>query len=145
MRKRATILGIVILVVLAFLFLFDYIFGSFWVGSFPLQVSLVSKSDRRINRITAGVLVSTKESANAVKADLSRFQFDLEPMDWKQGSPFTVRVSCTGEDSGFGRELSYGQGQLLILCVEYADGQKEYVTADIPDGRRLRDITVDVP
>lgn len=44
-----------------------------------------------------------------------------------------------------GRELGYAQFQLLVLRVQYKDGQFEYVSADIPDSRERRELTITMP
>jgi hypothetical protein len=142
MRARLIAIGFVTLFMAAILIFIDQICRHFDDGAFPLHVGLNSKSDRRINRVSVGVLMND--------TDAERFKADpncvvLDSVNWNPGSPFEVRVIFGGEYSGFGRELSYGQGRFLALSVEFADGGKEYLTVEIPKGPGHRQMTVELP
>jgi hypothetical protein len=115
-----------------------------WVGAFPLRVQLNRKGPRLISRISAQALMAS-EWAEELRIDPRRLELDLKPVPWVEGQPFTVQVPSSGRMSGFGRDLSYFNFQLLVLRIEYADGTSEYVTADIPDGRVKREVFVVVP
>ncbi|HEV3144163.1 MAG TPA: hypothetical protein VGZ47_09790 [Gemmataceae bacterium] len=144
MRQKATTFGIIFVIIAGILLTFDYLYLHFDDGAFPLQVNLVSKNDRSVNRVSVAVLMYEQE-ATTLSAEASRFDSVLMPVNWKPGSPFVVNVVFGGEYSGLGRELNYGQARILAIRVEYADGKIEYVTTEIPDGRRQREITVEVP
>ena len=144
MRRWIIIIGIVVLVAAAILIFCDYLLIHDNDGAYPLKVSLVSKSSRGIKGASMFLFATEKEAAYAI-AEPNDFDPVLGSASWEDGSSFTVPVYFGGWQSGLGRDLDYGQAHFLALCVEYADGNSEYVTAEIPDGRRQREITVEVP
>jgi hypothetical protein len=140
MRRRLITIGVVCLLFATILVFIDQLFRHFDDGAFPLRVNLVSNSDRRVKEVSAGVLLDEGQ-AELFRADPS--VFPLDPVSWKPGALFEMRVVFGGEYSGFGRELQYGQARFLALGVEYADGGKEYLAAEIPNHRRY--LAVEVP
>src|SRR5262249_22830151 len=142
LRTKLTLVAATVLI--AGLLAYDCCFGCFWVGGFRLQVNVVPSGSREITRISAEALM-LKEWAQYVYEGTDRVELRLEPVQFAAGKPFTVYVESSGERSAFGRDLGYFQYQLLVLRVEYADGTHEYVTAEIPDGRRQREMSVQVP
>ena len=110
-------------------------------GSVPLQVSLVSEKKRTIQHVSAAVL-NYSVSADEFKANQSAYGVELKPVNWQQGSSFTVAVNYSGRRSLSNR---YRQDELLVLCLEYSDGKKEYVTAALPDVRKQSELVVKVP
>jgi hypothetical protein len=103
---------------------------------------LLSKSERQIKRVSADT-AGRKEWAGEL--DTLRAELSPKSVEWEVGKPFVVEVPWGGADSGLGRQLRFSQFELLVLLVEYADGTKEYVTAEIPDGRKQRALTIEVP
>jgi hypothetical protein len=140
MRRRVITIGVVSLLFATILVLIDQLFRHFDDGAFPLRVDLISNSDRPVSGVSAGMLLDEGQ-ATLFKTDPS--VFPLDPVKWKPGAPFEVRVIFGGEYSGFGRELQYGQARFLAIGVEYVDGGKEYLAAEIPNHRR--ELTVEVP
>src|SRR5262249_36908677 len=131
-------------VLAAGLLAYDLVVGAFCDGKFPLEVKLVSKTGREIVGVSAQALMQ-REWGEELRSDPQGFELDLQPVKWVEGRPFTVRVPFSSTRSGFGRELSYGQFELLVLRVEYADGTIAIVTARIPDGHSQRELSVEAP
>ena len=111
-------------------------------GSVPLQVSLVSEKKRTIQHVSAAVL-NYSVSADEFKVNQSAYGVQLKPVNWQQGSSFTVAVNYIGQRSK--KNPRYRQDETLVLCLEYSDGKKEYVTAALPDVRKQSELAVKVP
>jgi hypothetical protein len=114
-----------------------------WDGSFPLQVTLVGPPDPTIVGVADEVLICKTYAAD-LKIDPRRLHLHPDHVDWIEGQPFTVRVPCSGRQSQPGVETSYLQFQLLVLRLEYKDGDIEYISAEIPDGRKSHEVTLSV-
>ena len=116
-----------------------------WSGGYQLEYTLARQTDRKIARISAEA-VARKEWADDIRADVLVAELRSEPFVPVTNGPFFVRVRCGGRRSGLlGRELSYFHFELLVLRIDYEDGKVEYATAEIPDARKQRRMTIEVP
>jgi hypothetical protein len=143
MRFRLSTLLITVAIAAAVLFVVDNSQFAIWDGSFPLQVHLRGAEGRKIVEVAAETLARA-EYADYVRTSPQRLELRPERVDWVEGKPFTVRVPCSGRTSTFGRELRYTQFWLLVLRITFADGEVELIPVEIPDGRKDREITVNV-
>jgi len=143
-RKLVSVAWGVIPVGLVAVIVFSLIRVTIWDGRFSLQVNLASLQNRRIVRVSADPRWRREwnhylRTESATPIDLDQ---DLKSVAWTEGQPFTVEVPCSGRDSAFGCNLSYGQSHYLLLRVEYEDGTCEYLGVEIPDGRLQRRVSV---
>jgi hypothetical protein len=124
-RARITLLAVLILLATAY----DYGQILIWDGGYHVRVKVEQQSARRVGRMSAVVLF--RQGWEEAEGDPSRID-----VGWKAvptSEPFEVLVNSSGRISGFGRELGYVRQEVLVLKVEYADGQRTVVAADVPD------------
>jgi hypothetical protein len=127
--------------------LYDVGMTVLWDGDFPLTVRVMAAGDQPIRRVTA-LAIASEDLLPPPEYDseedwfLRKRQTVIEPF---AGQPFNVLVTCGGNQSGLGRDRSYGQNRTLVVWVEFVDGRKARVCKPIPDGRRLRQLDVDIP
>src|SRR5262245_57647200 len=120
---------------------YDMVTGSFWDGMFPLEVRVRQNGNRPITKVSYGTL-AFGDSADELLAAIQRDNLSLPKVADFDGERFIADVPCGGHDSGLGRELDYGQHRLLALRLEFADEKTMYKVVDIPDGRRIRTVSV---
>jgi hypothetical protein len=126
--------------------LYDVGMTVLWDGAFPLTVRIAVAGDHPIRGVAA-LPVASADLLDTPECDsedwyLRKRQTVVEPY---AGQSFEVLVDCGGNQSGLGRERSYGQLHILVVWVEFVDGRKARVSAPIPDGRRVRQLDVHIP
>lgn len=112
-----------------------------WIGQIRLTIHLHSKHPSPIRA------VSFDDRRREPGCDLvEHYVWDgLRRAEELDDSDFLVRVKCTGREDGWGRELSYGQCDLVLLQIEFEDGKIIRKLVDVPPGRGPREIIVKVP
>jgi hypothetical protein len=145
MQFRLRSLFIATAVIFAGLVAYDHLFRVWWVGRFPLQVHLVGPGHQRVSEVAADAVHAPKWMDRAGLDPKRLDSLELEDVSWKDGQPFTVDVSCCGQESALGRDVSYAHDELLVLRIHFVDGTSTYLYADIPDGRVAREVAVSVP
>jgi hypothetical protein len=115
-----------------------------WLGSFPLEVHLMSKRDRRLTKVSFDTLAS-RNWAEEVRNGPPWPEFDPRPVQSFADGRFTVSVRTIGTDSGLGRQLTYAQEELLLLWLDFADGERRFEVVEIPNGPGGRQVMVESP
>jgi hypothetical protein len=147
MRSRIAKLGLTVCgLALVGLGSYDVGLTVLWDGVFPLRVRIVAAGNPPIRRVAA-LSIASEDWLDPPTCDsedwyLRKRQTVTDPY---ADQPFEVLVNCGGNQSGLGRERSYGQDRTLVVWVEFVDGRKARVCAPIPDGRRLRQLEVYIP
>jgi hypothetical protein len=126
--------------------------GAPHVGSFLLEVRLDPVGRRQVVRVWTSPLPPPTERSEAEKIQAALRgsggvapSFTLEPVEGFDGGPFVVQVPCCIVTSGFGFDFEEDTVQVLVIKVEYADGQSELVVTKIPEGRGNRGVSVPLP
>src|SRR6516162_2023088 len=146
MRKylRGVLLLVLAVAALAGLaFVWDFGSMAIWDGGYPVQVVIQRTSARPVGAAAAVVLFSWEW--NAVDGDETRVGSKWKPVDMADGSSFEVYVKCSGKDSGFGRRISYVRQEILVVKVDYTDGSKQLLVADLPESCCGRQLALRVP
>jgi hypothetical protein len=143
MRFKLSTLLVIVAFAAVLLFVVDNVQVEVWNGHFPLQVNLGGTQDRKIVEVAAETL-SRIEYADYVRTAPSKLDLHPERVNWVDGQPFTVRVPCSGRTSTFGREYGYTQFKLLVLQISFIDGEVAFIPVEIPDGRKVRNVTVNI-
>lgn len=117
-----------------------------WVGHFQLQVRLISTSSTPIHLVRYQTTLAKGDYVREIRDGGENWP-DWHPhiADDFDGDTFSVSVKCSGAESGLMRRLSYAQMPLLLVWVELANGRKVFEVIEIPDGRRQREVTLQVP
>jgi hypothetical protein len=140
-------LGVALLLAGAFLaalaVAFDRTQAVGWIGAYPVEVRIERTGGRPL-RAASAVLLSRYEWDWA-GGDPDRIEGPWKPVVVGDGDLFTVEVKHFGKDSGLGRQLSYVRQEVLVLKVDYADGETRLVAADLPGYREPRRLVVEVP
>jgi hypothetical protein len=127
------------------LWLFDRSPAYFWTGRYVLEIRLTSKPDHEVAKVSAGALQGTKDDVDRLRRGVYSSDRMLKPLDWSANSVSTLEVWCGGKRSYLGRDLSYGEDNILALKVEFNDGKSEFRYFEIPPGHGRRSMTVEVP
>jgi hypothetical protein len=61
------------------------------------------------------------------------------------GQAVSLFIDTSGRENVFGMELDRVQKRFLVVVAKWADGHETYTVADIPDGRKSREMTVRLP
>ena len=138
-RKDAIVTCLVVAV--AVLLISKFSNGKIWLGEIRLTVHLHSKHPSPIRA------VSFDDRRRTPGCDsVEQYEWDgLRSAEELAKSDFLVRVKCTGRDDGWGREISYGQCDLVLLQIEFEDGKIVRKLVDVPEGRGPREVDVQVP
>jgi hypothetical protein len=144
-KLRILLVNICVIITLGLLILaaIDKFQAIAWIGAFPLDVRLHALADRKVVRIWYGYTrprSAAKEELNVLLAE-----FNGRPVHEFKDGESTVDIKCIGRSTGLGREITYGEGQVLILKFEYEDGEIQYKVVEIPPGRGRRSVTVEIP
>jgi hypothetical protein len=123
---------------------YDFFATILWVGDFPLEVQLEPRAGRQIVKVWTETL-SDSQWAKEVPVEVLCADLRFKPVDRLDGSSFVVLVRCGGNQSGLGRERSYGEHRLLILKVDFADGESLFKVVEMPKGRGRRAVSVTLP
>jgi hypothetical protein len=123
--------------------LYDFGWAMIWDGDFPLTVTLQPAEPDRISRVWVAPV------SHQVDADEILYDHDSPDRTLKEVAnfrePFVVYVTCSWKSSGFARECWYAQYRVLVLCVEYADGRREFRIVGIPNGKQTQEVTIQLP
>jgi hypothetical protein len=131
------------LLLAALALIFDRMQTIRWQGSYPVRATVERTGIRLIK--TAAVVVLFRWSWVAAEGDPERIECGWKRVDVADGSAFTVEVLCGGTSSGLGRDISYVRQEVLVLKVDYADGERQLVIADVPESRSSRELVLRVP
>ena len=130
------------LIVVGGLALYDFGYTMVWDGSFSLTVNLRPAEPDRITRVWAGATYRRDYVSEFL--DTPQWAERLTAIaDWQK--PFVVEVTCSGAESGFGRERWHAQYRTLVIRVEYLDGHREDKVVNIPDHKQTRELAVELP
>jgi hypothetical protein len=116
-----------------------------------LEVRLQPTGMRQVVRVWTFLLFAPRSEAETIQGNLRRGvfpsqEFKLNPVEGFDGDAFTQEVDYIEMKSTFGRTLhSYPQPKLLVIKVEFADGDTQFFVVTIPAGRGDRSVTVPVP
>jgi hypothetical protein len=117
-------------------------------GLWPLSVSIRSASGLPIAAATCEVFGSPEAARytleNAIPAESGTYAAVADPF---RGEAIEVRVPTaeTTRGSLLWKSKSFYQYNTLVVIVRHPDGQREAVSATIPDVRQTRAVTVTVP
>ncbi|MDZ4784324.1 MAG: hypothetical protein SGJ19_29100 [Planctomycetia bacterium] len=122
------------------LFVVDNLSVAVWDGSFDLTVHLNYGERAQLERL-AYLVEQNRAMAEWVAVNPEHHGDWFEPVD-DPNVPFVVGVNCYGRESTFGRELSYGEFECLIVKARFVDGTERIDVLDIPKGRHARSMSV---
>ncbi len=126
------------------LFVVDNLSIGIWDGRFNLTVHINQEGRSDIERLSYRV-DKTRDMADWIASNPTSPEAWFDPLLSTKLPFFDVYVPCYGRTSTFGRELSYGEFQCLIVKVRYTDGSERCVVFDIPTGRHARAMTITLP
>jgi hypothetical protein len=145
--KKHLRLGVALLVAAALLtalgLVYDQTQAIGWIGGYPVEVRIERTGGRPVRAASAALLF--RQEWDWARSDPARIDSPWKPVPVGDGDLFTVEVKHFGKDSGLGRQLSYGREEVLVLKVDYADGEVQLVTADLPGYRERRRLVLQVP
>ncbi len=114
-------------------------------GAFPLEVALEVPRGRKVVAVAAGC----ESSLEQVRPELNQPggpYVDVKSVPWIAGHYFEVSVPCGHQVSMLAhRELSPWQYRALVLRVDYADGDRQWLAQAIPDCQIQRHLSVVIP
>ncbi len=122
---------------------YDSCTGIRWSGGYEISAKVERLSDRAVSAALCVVLF--RNEWELVDGNIESIDERWQQVSVSDGDSFEVLVRSGGHDSGFGREISYIREEILILRVEYADGGREVIVAELPESRSSREMIVKVP
>jgi hypothetical protein len=140
LRYRLRTLLLLTAVIAFGLFVVDNLSVAVWDGSFELTVRIDNVQSAKLERLAYSV-EPKRDLAEWVAAHPTENVDRFESVEDLNG-PFVVRVNCYGRESTFGRELSYGEFECLIVKARFVDGTERIDILEIPKGRHARSMTV---
>jgi hypothetical protein len=114
-----------------------------WLDSYSVRVTTQRTSPRPVASASVAVLLRVEWTGAA--GDLAAINPLWRPITVADGAHFDVDVKCGGNHSGLGRQIRYVRQDVLLLKIDYADGDSRLITADIPESQSSREMVVQVP
>src|SRR5262245_31796707 len=145
-KRRLLWISISLAVLVLAVFVYDTIVRRAWVGQYDLVVPLNTAEPRKV--------VRAWYSSDHLKKELAYFREDGlndKSAEWSyagnfNGSQISIPMWCTGKTSTlFEREFDYAEYDLAFLKLELDNGEMVYKIVEVPPGRRMRSVIVQVP
>jgi hypothetical protein len=116
---------------------------AFWDGRFSLALNVSSSSGEKMDNISYATF-SQREVAEEMQkyVNLENYAFRPAVLD---NSCYTATIPCSGKRWIFNIETKYTEPRYIVVQVEYGNGKKSRIFAEIPEGRGPRSLTVSVP
>jgi hypothetical protein len=141
MRKVTWLTTAFLLAALALIF--DSVQSVRWQGSYSVRVTIERAGNSQVESAAAVALFRT--SWELAEGDPERIESGWKAVTVADGDCFTVKILTGGKSSGMGREISYVRQEVLVLRVNYRDGESRVVAAEIPESNSSREVTLLVP
>lgn len=134
--------GFLLLAVIALAGVYDRLGIIDWVGYTPVKVTIQRTGDRPLK--AAEVAVMFRPYWEASEGNPERIEM-WKPVTLTDGDSFTINVRSGGRSSALGRTISRVQEEVLVLKVNYTDGERQLLVADIPESQSSRELVLRVP
>ncbi|MBX9789934.1 MAG: hypothetical protein K2Y37_13535 [Pirellulales bacterium] len=116
-----------------------------WSGYFPLTVTIDNTTDSAISSIELDAFAHLEQAEGYIaglRGECSDARATVGPY---AGQPIGLRIPTGGRESRVFGETAYVQREHLVVIARWADGTETAKYVTIPNGRKLRSLTVVLP
>lgn len=122
----------------------EVIGGYVWDAHFKLNVNTHSKSSLPTHHVRY-VFASRREEADLISRYNCEAEYPFKSVEDFDGTRFIVYAPCSGR-SWFGVDYGYVEPyRFLVLRVDHGNAMQLKTFAEIPTGRGLRSMTIEIP